>query len=170
MLTPLRAHSPTLDSTLPDAAPPSPPTGAGHHEGAAGITGPIEVTVPAAAGRGWLVAENYRSWPVRLDRIVVDPDARVVDRSDFADWPLLSQLSKLGVQAHMDHLFHPRPRHSWRCRPHPQEGVSVKGSRTDRSECCLHYVHFGPGGTGLIDSPKIGGYQGDTFHRTRSPT
>ncbi|MFC6021955.1 PepSY-associated TM helix domain-containing protein [Plantactinospora solaniradicis] len=125
-LSTLRAHSPTMDTTLPDAAPPSPPSGAGHHEGAAGpgavvditaidavlrhagaagITGPIEVTVPAAAGQGWLVAENDRSWPVRLDRIVVDPDAGVVDRSDFADWPLLSQLSKLGVQAHMGYLF-----------------------------------------------------------------
>jgi uncharacterized iron-regulated membrane protein len=28
-----------------------------------------------------------------------------VARSDFADWPLLAQLSKLGIQAHMGKLF-----------------------------------------------------------------
>ena len=31
--------------------------------------------------------------------------ATVTARSDFADWPLLAQLSKLGVQAHTGHLF-----------------------------------------------------------------
>jgi uncharacterized iron-regulated membrane protein len=29
----------------------------------------------------------------------------VVDRSDFADWPVLAQLSKLGVRFHMGYLF-----------------------------------------------------------------
>ncbi|WP_192772237.1 PepSY-associated TM helix domain-containing protein [Plantactinospora soyae] len=124
-LSALQAHSPTLDTTLP-GAPPSPTTGGGHHggavgtgdavdvtavdavlrhAGAAGITGPVDITVPTGAGQGWLVAEDDRSWPVRLDRIVVDPATGVVARSDFADWPLLSQLSKLGVQAHMGYLF-----------------------------------------------------------------
>ena len=46
------------------------------------------------------------TWPVGLDRLAVDPaTSTVVARSDFADWPLLAKLSKLGVQAHMGVLF-----------------------------------------------------------------
>ncbi|MCA2213309.1 PepSY-associated TM helix domain-containing protein [Jidongwangia harbinensis] len=71
-----------------------------------GLTGPVELTVPETAGAAWTVAGVDHTWPVRLDRVAVDPATdTVVARSDFADWPLLSQLSKLGVQAHMGVLF-----------------------------------------------------------------
>jgi uncharacterized iron-regulated membrane protein len=71
-----------------------------------GLTGPVELTVPAAPATSWTVTGTDTVWPVRLDRLAVDPaTATVVDRSDFADWPLLAQLSKLGVQAHMGVLF-----------------------------------------------------------------
>ena len=71
-----------------------------------GLTGPVEITPPEAAGSAWSVAEIDNTWPVNLDRVAVDPTtSSVVSRSDFADWPLLAQLSKLGVQAHMGILF-----------------------------------------------------------------
>jgi uncharacterized iron-regulated membrane protein len=113
------AHSPVLATGLPEAE--------GWHHSAAGaaapvdpaaadtvlsvardnrMTGPIELGVPAEGGSAWTVTGVDNTWPVGLDRLAVDPaTATVVARSDFADWPLLSQLSKLGVQAHMGVLF-----------------------------------------------------------------
>lgn len=71
-----------------------------------GLSGPVELTVPQEAGSAWTVAGVDNTWPVGLDRVAVDPGtAAVVARSDFADWPVLAQLSKLGVQAHMGRLF-----------------------------------------------------------------
>jgi len=112
------AHSPELSTSVAAAA--------GHHDGTAtapavdpaaadavlsvarqnGLTGPVEVAAPAEAGAAWTVGGIDNTWPVGLDRIAVDPaTATVVARSDFADWPVLAQLSKLGVQAHMGRLF-----------------------------------------------------------------
>ncbi|MEU4423823.1 PepSY domain-containing protein [Actinoplanes sp. NPDC024001] len=73
-----------------------------------GLTGPVELTLPETGGQAWTVAGIDNTWPVGLDRVAVDPaTATVVARSDFADWPVLAQLSKLGVQAHMGVLFGP---------------------------------------------------------------
>jgi len=115
------AHRPELSTAV--ATGPA----AGHHGGTAapgaaadpaaadtvwgvarqhGMTGPVELTVPERAGEAWTVAGIDNTWPVGLDRIAVDPGtSAVVARSDFADWPVLAQLSKLGVQAHMGRLF-----------------------------------------------------------------
>jgi uncharacterized iron-regulated membrane protein len=124
-LTALNAHRPTLSTSLVGAAPA--PAG-GHHDGAGksdpavvdpaaadtvlrvartqGLTGPVEVTLPPDTGSAWSVAQVDNTWPVHLDRVAVDPAAGTVTaRSDFADWPLLAKLSKLGVQAHMGILF-----------------------------------------------------------------
>jgi uncharacterized iron-regulated membrane protein len=122
----LNAHSPTLDTTLPGAAGSGQPTGGHHEAGTAaggpadaadidrvvvtarqtGLTGPIEVTLPTEPGTAWLVAQNDGTWPVHFDSAAIDPaTATVVARSDFADWPVLAQLSKLGVRFHMGYLF-----------------------------------------------------------------
>jgi uncharacterized iron-regulated membrane protein len=114
------AHKPDLTTGAAAAA------GGGHHGDAAaaapvdpaaadtvlkvardnGMAGPVELTVPESGGEPWTVAGIDNTWPVGLDRMAVDPAAgTVVGRSDFADWPLLAQLSKLGVQAHMGRLF-----------------------------------------------------------------
>jgi uncharacterized iron-regulated membrane protein len=75
---------------------------------AAGLDGPVEVTPPADVSSAWTVAQTDETWPVRQDRVAVDPVAgTVLDRSDFADWPLLAQLSDLGISAHMGLLFGP---------------------------------------------------------------
>ncbi|MEV4512334.1 PepSY domain-containing protein [Dactylosporangium sp. NPDC049525] len=74
----------------------------------AGLTGATEIALPAEEGAAWTVSQIDYVWPVHLDRIAVDPIAgTVTDRSDFADWPLLAQLTKLGIQAHMGKLFGP---------------------------------------------------------------
>ncbi|WP_327000221.1 PepSY domain-containing protein [Dactylosporangium sp. NBC_01737] len=74
----------------------------------AGLTGPTEIALPAEEGAAWTVSQIDYVWPVRLNRIAVEPVAgTVTDRSDFADWPVLAQLTKLGVQAHMGKLFGP---------------------------------------------------------------
>jgi uncharacterized iron-regulated membrane protein len=123
----LNAHSPTLDTTLPAASAADGGNTTGHHgsgPGAtgpfnmsdvdvvviaarqAGLTGPVEVTPPSDPGTGWLVVQDDRTWPVRLDQVAIDPDSGAATaRSDFADWPLLAQLSKLGVAFHMGYLF-----------------------------------------------------------------
>jgi uncharacterized iron-regulated membrane protein len=124
VLDALHAHSPELSTSLTTATPT--PAGGHHHGGAPAatavdpnaadavlrvarankLTGPVELTVPEDTAHAWTVTGIDNTWPVALDRIAVDPaTATVVARSDFADWPLLSQLSKLGVQAHMGRLF-----------------------------------------------------------------
>ncbi|MGW4465758.1 PepSY-associated TM helix domain-containing protein [Micromonospora sp. NPDC004704] len=121
-LTALDAKSPTLDLALPEGAPG--PHGQHHSAGAdptaidpatvervlgharqAGLTGPVEIITPAEPGLAWTVTQADYTWPVRLDQLAVDPVTGPVARSDFADWPLLAQLSKLGIQAHMGRLF-----------------------------------------------------------------
>ncbi|WBB67835.1 PepSY domain-containing protein [Micromonospora sp. WMMD812] len=126
----LNSRSPELSAVLPGAAATS--TGTGHHGGFptaagdatpvdpaltdpvlaiardAGLHGPVEITPPADAQSAWTVTQVDNVWPVRKDRVAVDPaTSTVTARSDFASWPLLAQLSSLGVQAHMGLLFGP---------------------------------------------------------------
>jgi uncharacterized iron-regulated membrane protein len=71
---------------------------------AEGLGGPVEIT--PAAGEAWTVAQVDNVWPVHYDSVAVDPSAgTVTDHVRWADQPLLAQLSKLGVQAHMSILF-----------------------------------------------------------------
>ncbi|MGX6603341.1 PepSY-associated TM helix domain-containing protein [Micromonosporaceae bacterium Da 78-11] len=122
----LSAGTPVLSTALTGAAPAA---GGGHHStaGAAvdpvpadpaaadlvlrtardnGLTGPVEIGVPADSASAWSVAQKDELWPIRMDRIAVDGDAgSVVDRSDFADWPLPAKLSRYGIAAHMGQLF-----------------------------------------------------------------
>jgi uncharacterized iron-regulated membrane protein len=120
----LHAHSPTLDTTLPGGALPAP---AGGHHGiigpaggadpanvdivlhaaiGAGLIGPMSIAAPAEPDTAWTVTQNGRTWPVQFDAIAVDPASGLITaRSTFADWPLLAQLAKLGIQAHMGYLF-----------------------------------------------------------------
>lgn len=71
-----------------------------------GLHGPIQVGLPRGPGQGWTVTQTDDEWPVRYDRIAVDPvTSTVIARSDFADWPLLAQVSKLGVEFHLGSLF-----------------------------------------------------------------
>ncbi|MEU4338007.1 PepSY domain-containing protein [Micromonospora lupini] len=120
----LSARTPEISTSL--AAVPVEPAGGHHHADAgaggtvesaafdrvltvardAGLAGPVEITPAPAPGTAWTVTQTDNTWPVHKDRIAVDPaTSTVTARSDFADWPLLAQLSGLGIQAHMGLLF-----------------------------------------------------------------
>lgn len=129
-LTALGATAPVLDTALPGAPEANNPAGGhdGHGGGdapssapdpapiddvlaagrAEGLEGPVEIATPAGPDVGWVVAEADNRWPVRLDQVAIDPSSgAVLDRVDFSDRPLLSQLTTLGVLAHMGILFGP---------------------------------------------------------------
>lgn len=72
----------------------------------AGLDGPVDITPAAAVGEAWTVAQADNVWPIGYDVVAVDPSAgAVTDHVRWADQPLLAQLAKLGVQAHMGVLF-----------------------------------------------------------------
>ncbi|MFF5291933.1 PepSY-associated TM helix domain-containing protein [Paractinoplanes globisporus] len=71
-----------------------------------GITGPVEVAVPPDDATAWTVTQTRNLWPVGRDSVAVDAGSgAVVDRVDFADWPLLAKLTRWGINAHMGTLF-----------------------------------------------------------------
>ncbi|MDX2295691.1 MULTISPECIES: PepSY-associated TM helix domain-containing protein [Streptomyces] len=60
----------------------------------------IAVTLPAE-GSGYVVKETDKQFPVELDSVALDPaDGTVLDRLRFADYPLLAQLTRIGIDAH----------------------------------------------------------------------
>ena len=73
-----------------------------------GITGPVSIAVPADSATAWSVTQTRNEWPVGRDSIAIDAaTGKVVDRVDFADWPLLAKLTRWGINAHMGTLFGP---------------------------------------------------------------
>jgi uncharacterized iron-regulated membrane protein len=127
--TTMKSDAPTLDTTLPGAAPAAPtPEDGGHHGGptatpaslpagvgidrilasarANGLHGPVEISLPADAASTWVVAQTDNTCPVRLDSAALSPaTGDVTARTTWADYSLLAKASKLGVQAHMGILF-----------------------------------------------------------------
>ncbi|MDQ1658694.1 MAG: hypothetical protein QOD41_3777, partial [Cryptosporangiaceae bacterium] len=124
----LRSDAPVLDTARPGTAAPAAGSMAGHHgmgapsaaglpDGVsvdavlaaargAGLSGPVELGVPADAKSTWTVTQTDNTWPVRLDQAAIDPaSGAVTARADWASYPLIAKLSKLGVQGHMGRLF-----------------------------------------------------------------
>lgn len=107
------------------------PTGGGHHAGMdmggssdaaaavdpaaittvyqsardAGLTGAVTIAVPADANTAWSVTGNDSLWPVGRDSVAMDSTGKIVERIDFADWPLLAKFTQWGIYAHMGQLF-----------------------------------------------------------------
>ncbi|MFE2750587.1 PepSY-associated TM helix domain-containing protein [Actinosynnema sp. NPDC059335] len=126
-LTALNAKAPVLDTSLGGATGSTGSDGHGEHSSgsqdtepvdpatfdrvlatarAAGLDGPLQLSVAAEPGTAWTAAQNDNTWPVRLDKIAVDPEtAATTARADWADRPFLAKLSTLGIQAHMGRLF-----------------------------------------------------------------
>lgn len=112
-LTAFDAHAPDISTALPSSSPawrqPIDVTQAGGilrtaHQ--AGLHDPLEIDVPTGVGKAWTIKETGRSWPLQRDSITVDPATKaVVTQSRYADWPLLAQLSQLGINAHEGYLF-----------------------------------------------------------------
>ncbi|MEV7680934.1 PepSY domain-containing protein [Streptomyces sp. NPDC088341] len=67
----------------------------------AGLDGPLSVTLPKE-GSGYVIAQTDTQVPVRLDSVAVDPaNGMIIDELRFADYPLLAQLTRFGIDAHM---------------------------------------------------------------------
>ncbi|MET0415219.1 MAG: PepSY domain-containing protein [Actinoplanes sp.] len=70
------------------------------------LDGTVTIAVPADTGTAWSVTQEDALWPVGRDSIAVDAaTGTVVDRIDFADWPLMAKLTQWGIYAHMGNLF-----------------------------------------------------------------
>ena len=121
----LRSGTPSVATDLTGAAPAA---AGGHHGGGSpaaagtadpaavdgvlraardnGISGPVEIAVPGDAATAWTVTQTRNVWPIGRDSVAVDATAgKVVDRVDFADWPVLAKLTRWGINAHMGTLF-----------------------------------------------------------------
>ncbi|MFI1012475.1 PepSY-associated TM helix domain-containing protein [Streptomyces sp. NPDC020965] len=68
---------------------------------AAGIGRELAITLPVD-GTGYVIKERDTHFPVQLDSVAVNPaDGTVMDTLRFADYPLLAQLTRYGIDAHM---------------------------------------------------------------------
>lgn len=66
----------------------------------------VEMRQPKESGQAWTVSEIDRSWPSQVDAVSVDPASfAIVDRVEFAHFPLVAKLTRWGVDAHMGVLF-----------------------------------------------------------------
>lgn len=72
----------------------------------AGLQSPLRIFPPADSSTAWTVSERKRDWPTRYDSVAVDPaTGNVVDRVDFADWPVMAKMTNWTIDAHMGILF-----------------------------------------------------------------
>ncbi len=68
--------------------------------------GLIEIRPPAAGDQAWVVQEIQRSFPTEVDAVSVDGDTlEIVDRVDFADYPVMAKLARWGIDLHMGTMF-----------------------------------------------------------------
>lgn len=69
-------------------------------------TGLVEIRPPAGPGTAWVVQEIQRSFPTEVDAVAVNGQTmQVVDRVDFAEFGLVSKLSRWGIDLHMGSMF-----------------------------------------------------------------
>ncbi len=73
----------------------------------AGLASPmIEIQVPRAEDRGWMVREYDRSWPSDVDAVAIDPRTmEVIDSAFFETFPVVAKLIRWGIDLHMGVLF-----------------------------------------------------------------
>ncbi|MFG2375219.1 PepSY-associated TM helix domain-containing protein [Streptomyces sp. NPDC048504] len=110
----LRSGTPGVSTTLTEAkgsaaaksADPSEIDGVLQAARGDGLSGTVEIAVPADGTTAWTVTQTRNLWPVGRDSVAVDASTdTVVDRVNFADWPVLSKLTRWGINAHMGTLF-----------------------------------------------------------------
>jgi len=66
----------------------------------------LEIRPPRSHNRAWTVTEIDRRWPTQVDAVAVDGSTlAVIDRTRFADFPLMAKLTRWGVDFHMGILF-----------------------------------------------------------------
>ncbi|NKQ53144.1 PepSY domain-containing protein [Amycolatopsis sp. K13G38] len=72
----------------------------------AGLSDPVEITMPAEAGSPYVVKQVQRSWPEKQDAAAVNASTgEVTSVLRFGDWPLAAKLARWGIDAHMGLLF-----------------------------------------------------------------
>lgn len=74
---------------------------------AAGIdASKLEIRPAKMADQAWTVTEIDRGWPTQVDAVAIDPHSmQILDRTRFADFPLMAKLTRWGVDFHMGILF-----------------------------------------------------------------
>lgn len=66
----------------------------------------LEIRPPKSHDRAWTVTEIDRRWPTQVDAVAIDASRmQVIDRTRFADFPLMAKLTRWGVDFHMGILF-----------------------------------------------------------------
>lgn len=107
----LHGSTPKITAQAPAHAAGAPeigPDAALRRARAEGLTGPLEVTPPAGRSGTYVVGEISDSWPIRQDRVALDPHTgATVQRLDFASYPLAAKLTTLGIDAHQGTLLGP---------------------------------------------------------------
>ena len=72
----------------------------------AGLEGTLTLTVPTSAERPIKINESSEGLPVQNDSVAVDPyTGAVTGRVSWDDYPLLAQVTSLGIDAHSGTLF-----------------------------------------------------------------
>jgi uncharacterized iron-regulated membrane protein len=73
---------------------------------AEGLGDPVEIVPPADAESAYVVKQVQRSWPTKQDSVAIDPaTGEVTDVLRFADYPVLAQLTRWGIDLHTGVLF-----------------------------------------------------------------
>ena len=66
----------------------------------------MKLVPPAEEGQAWKVQEAKRDWPTRHDSVAVDAaSGQVIDKVEFANWPLMAKMTNWTIDAHMGILF-----------------------------------------------------------------
>ena len=66
----------------------------------------LEIRPPKSHDKAWTVTEIDRSWPTQVDAVAIDAgNMQVIDRKNFANFPLMAKLTRWGVDFHMGLLF-----------------------------------------------------------------
>ncbi|SKC18642.1 Uncharacterized iron-regulated membrane protein [Kosakonia radicincitans] len=66
----------------------------------------LEIRPPRSMDKAWTVTEIDRGWPTQVDAVAINGSTlAVVDRTRFADFPLMAKLTRWGVDFHMGVLF-----------------------------------------------------------------
>ncbi|MGW4118152.1 PepSY-associated TM helix domain-containing protein [Nocardia sp. NPDC004711] len=71
-----------------------------------GLTGPLEISIPAKDGMAFVAQELRRPGQYTRDAIAVDgATGNVTDKLPYSDWPLMAKLTNWGIQFHMGLMF-----------------------------------------------------------------
>lgn len=71
-----------------------------------GLEGPLTITPPSTKAKPFKIAESAEGLPIQKDSIAIDPYTQeVIGQLGWQDYPLLSKLTTLGIQAHSGTLL-----------------------------------------------------------------